>query len=248
MNRRDVKSETVKPYEQASEKKGQISTMFNNIAKYYDFLNRLLSLGIDRSWRKKAIATLKDAQPKRILDVATGTADLALEANKQLKPERIDGIDISVKMLEIGDKKILKRGLSDVITLQEGDSENLPFEDHSFDAATVAFGVRNFANVQAGLKEMARVLKPGAQLVVLEFSKPTFFPLKQGFNFYFKYVLPLIGRLTSKDKKAYSYLYESVQAFPEGDDFLALLHNLGLKNTSCKKLTFGICSIYTAIK
>jgi demethylmenaquinone methyltransferase / 2-methoxy-6-polyprenyl-1,4-benzoquinol methylase len=248
MTSKEVKSESVKPYQEKEDKKEQVSSMFNNIAKYYDTLNRVLSLGIDRSWRRKAIAMLKDNQPQNILDVATGTGDLAIEANRQLKPKKITGIDISVKMLEIGEKKILKQGLDNVITLKEGDSEHLPFEDNSFDAAIVAFGVRNFANVSAGLKEMVRVLQPEAKLVVLEFSRPTMFPFKQGFNFYFKYILPLIGRLTSKDKKAYGYLYESVQAFPEGQDFLDLLTDIGLKNTTCKKLSLGICSIYTATK
>ena len=182
------------------------------------------------------------------MDVATGTGDLAIEANRQLNPNKITGIDISVKMLEIGDKKIRKLGIDDVITLQEGDSENLEFEDNTFDAAIVAFGVRNFANVEAGLTDMVRVLQPNSKLVVLEFSKPTMFPFKQLFNFYFKYVLLFIGRITSKDKKAYGYLYESVQAFPEGQDFLDLLTNIGLKNATCKKLSLGICSIYTATK
>jgi demethylmenaquinone methyltransferase/2-methoxy-6-polyprenyl-1,4-benzoquinol methylase len=248
MDTNKIKAETVKPYEEQEAKKNQVSSMFNNIAKYYDFLNHFLSLGIDRSWRKKAIATLKENQPKKILDVATGTADLAIEAKKQLQPEKIVGIDISVKMLEVGDQKIRKLGIDDVITLQEGDSENLPFEDNTFDAAMAAFGVRNFANVRAGLTDMVRVLKPDAKLVVLEFSKPTIFPFKQLFNMYFKYILPLIGRITSKDKKAYGYLYESVQAFPEGQDFLDLLTDIGLKNATCKKLTLGICSIYTATK
>lgn len=248
MNSKEVKSEAIKPYEENAEKKGQVSTMFNNIARYYDFLNHFLSLGIDRSWRKKAIATLLEDKPQNILDVATGTGDLAIEANKQLKPKKITGIDISVKMLEVGQQKIQKLGLDNVITLQEGDSEHLPFEDNHFDAAIVAFGVRNFANVEAGLKEMVRVLQPNAKLVVLEFSKPSMFPFRQLFNFYFKYILPFIGRLTSKDKKAYGYLYESVQAFPEGQDFLDLLTNIGLKNTTCKKLSLGICSIYTATK
>ena len=248
MSAKEVKSESIKPYEAGGEKTGQVSTMFNNIAKYYDFLNHFLSLGIDKSWRKKAIAVLKEDQPQNILDVATGTGDLAIEAHRQLKPKKITGVDISVKMLEVGEKKIRKLGVDDVITLQEGDSERLPFEDNTFDAAMAAFGVRNFANVSAGLKEMVRVLQPNAKLVVLEFSKPTMFPFKQGFNFYFKYVLPFIGRITSKDKKAYGYLYESVQAFPEGQDFLDLLTNIGLKNATCKKLSLGICAIYTATK
>ncbi|WMX12983.1 MULTISPECIES: bifunctional demethylmenaquinone methyltransferase/2-methoxy-6-polyprenyl-1,4-benzoquinol methylase UbiE [unclassified Aureispira] len=248
MSVKEVKAEEVKPYEENAEKKGQVSTMFNNIAKYYDFLNHFLSLGIDKSWRKKAIATLQEDAPKNILDVATGTGDLAIEAKRQLNPDKITGIDISVKMLEVGNKKIQKLGIDDVITLQEGDSENLPFEDNTFDAAIVAFGVRNFANVEAGLRDMVRVLQPNSKLVVLEFSKPTMFPFKQLFNMYFKYILPFIGKITSKDKKAYGYLYESVQAFPEGQDFLDLLTNIGLKNATCKKLSLGICSIYTATK
>lgn len=248
MSIKEVKAEEIKPYEENAAKKGQVSTMFNNIAKYYDFLNHFLSLGIDKSWRKKAIATLKDDAPKNILDVATGTGDLAIEAHRQLSPDKVTGIDISVKMLEVGDKKIRKLGIDDVITLQEGDSEHLQFADNTFDAAVVAFGVRNFANVEAGLIDMVRVLQPNSKLVVLEFSKPAMFPFKQFFNFYFKYVLPFIGRITSKDKKAYGYLYESVQAFPEGQDFLDLLTNIGLKNATCKKLSLGICSIYTATK
>lgn len=248
MDTKEVKAEEVKPYEANTEKKGQVSSMFNNIAKYYDFLNHFLSLGVDRSWRKKAIAILKEDNPQNILDVATGTADLAIEANKQLAPKNITGIDISVKMLDVGRKKIQKLGVDDVINLQEGDSEHLPFETNTFDAAIVSFGVRNFANVEAGLKEMVRVLQPNAKLVVLEFSKPAMFPFKQLFNFYFKYILPLIGRITSKDKKAYGYLYESVQAFPEGQDFLDLLTNIGLKDATCKKLSLGICSIYVATK
>ena len=186
MDTKQIKAETVKPYEEDAAKKNQVSSMFNNIAKYYDFLNHFLSLGIDRSWRKKAIATLKESNPQDILDVATGTGDLAIEADKQLKPQKIEGIDISVKMLEVGDQKIRKLGVDNVITLQEGDSENLPFEDNSFDAAMAAFGVRNFANVTAGLQDMVRVLKPNGTLMVLEFSKPTIFPFKQLFNMYFK--------------------------------------------------------------
>jgi demethylmenaquinone methyltransferase/2-methoxy-6-polyprenyl-1,4-benzoquinol methylase len=243
-----IKSEEVKPYDETAGKKQQVSTMFNNIARYYDFLNHFLSLGIDRRWRRKAIATLKDLQPKQILDVATGTGDLAIEAYAQLKPEKIIGIDISTKMLDIGRTKLEKQKIDHVITLEEGDSELLPFEDNSFDAVVVAFGVRNFANVEAGLREIYRVLRPGGQAVVLEFSKPKSFPFKQGYNFYFKHVLPGIGRITSKDKKAYAYLYESVQAFPEGEQFLDLLHHIGLKETTCTPLTLGICSIYTGRK
>jgi demethylmenaquinone methyltransferase/2-methoxy-6-polyprenyl-1,4-benzoquinol methylase len=248
MNVEKIKSEEIKPYEQESEKKQQVSKMFNNISKNYDFLNHFLSLGIDKSWRKKAIAELKSIQPQVILDVATGTGDLALEAQKQLNPKKIIGIDIAVKMLEIGRVKIQKKQLSEIMTLEEGDSENLPFEDNSFDAVIVAFGVRNFANVENGIKEMYRVLKPGGKCVILEFSKPKIFPIKQLYNFYFKRILPGIGRATSKDNKAYSYLYESVQAFPEGKDFEQLLLKTGLKETKCLPLTLGICTIYSGSK
>lgn len=243
-----IKSEEIKPYEQDAEKKQQVSKMFNNISGKYDFLNHFLSAGIDRSWRKKAIQELKDVKPKIILDVATGTGDLALEAQKQLNPTKIIGIDIAVKMLDIGRKKIDRKGLNEIITLDEGDSENLPFEDNYFDAIIVAFGVRNFANVENGLKEMIRVLKPEGKCVILEFSKPKVFPVKQLYSFYFSTILPGIGKMTSKDKKAYSYLYESVQAFPEGKDFEQLLIKLGLNNTKCEALTMGICSIYTGTK
>lgn len=239
--------ETVKPYSKDDGgKKQQVSKMFDNIAPYYDFLNRLLTLRIDVLWRKKAIKSLIESQPKRILDVATGTADVAIMMAKQLEVDEIIGMDISKEMLEVGRKKILKRDLSDKIKLEHGDSENLPYEDNSFDAATVAFGVRNFEDLKKGLGEMKRVIKPGGQLVVLEFSKPTMFPFKQGFNFYFKYILPLIGRITSKDPKAYDYLYRSVQVFPDGDAFLNILQQTGFNNTKCKQLSLGICSIYTA--
>jgi demethylmenaquinone methyltransferase/2-methoxy-6-polyprenyl-1,4-benzoquinol methylase len=248
MNLEKIKSEEIKPYEQDAEKKQQVSKMFNNISGKYDFLNHFLSAGIDRRWRKRAISKLKDINPKQLLDVATGTGDLALEAHKQLKPEKIIGIDIAVKMLEIGRTKLKRKGLTEIITFEEGDSENLPFEDNSFDAVIVAFGVRNFANVEKGLEEMIRVLRPEGKCVILEFSKPKVFPIKQLYNFYFSSILPGIGRITSKDKKAYSYLYESVQAFPEGKDFEQLLQKLGLNQTSCEALTMGICSIYTGTK
>ncbi len=241
-------AEHIKPYDEQAEKKGQISTMFNNIAPYYDFLNRFLSLGIDVSWRRKGIAKLKEIEPKSLLDVATGTADVALEAVKQLNPEKVVGIDISTKMLDVGREKIAKKNLSPIITLEEGDSENLPFPDNSFDAVTVAFGVRNFENLEKGMREMNRVLKPGGKIMILEFSSPTIFPFKQLYHFYFKNILPLIGRLTSKDPKAYRYLYESVQAFPNGKDFVSVMDKTGYKFNECVPLTLGICSIYTGKK
>ncbi len=238
----------VKPYNQTDSKKKQVSNMFDNIAPWYDFLNHFLSLGIDISWRKKAIRSLRDLQPKRILDVATGTADLALEAESQLSPTQIVGIDISKEMLEIGRQKLEKKGLTDKIELLEGDSENIPFPDNTFDAVTVAFGVRNFENLSQGLQQMHRVMRVGGRIAILEFSKPALFPFRQLYNFYFKNLLPAIGKITSKDPKAYRYLYESVQAFPDGRDFVNTLEKIGFKSASFKPLTLGICTLYLAEK
>lgn len=238
----------VKPYDGQESKKSQVSRMFGRIAPYYDFLNHLLSAGVDTVWRKQAIRQLQGRPVRTLLDVATGTADLALEASRQLKPERIVGIDISREMLDIGRSKVSRRGLEGLIELIEGDSENLPFADNTFDAVTVAFGVRNYEDLEKGLAEMRRVLKGGGRLVVLEFSRPRGFPFRQLFNFYFANILPLIGRLTSKDPKAYRYLYESVQAFPDGEDFITILEKAGYKSNQCIPLTLGICSIYTGEK
>ncbi|HMQ00163.1 MAG TPA: bifunctional demethylmenaquinone methyltransferase/2-methoxy-6-polyprenyl-1,4-benzoquinol methylase UbiE [Cyclobacteriaceae bacterium] len=239
---------TVVPYKEAKEsKKTQVATMFNNISHRYDFLNHFLSLGIDVRWRKKAIRMLQDLQPKIMLDVATGTGDFAIAALK-LNPEQVIGIDISEGMLDMGRKKLIKRKLDNRITLMSGDSENMPFEENKFDAIIVAFGVRNFENLEKGLVEMHRVLRPGGRVVILEFSKPLTFPFKQIYNFYFKFILPKIGRLVSSDKSAYTYLPESVDAFPEGKKFTTILETSGYKNATCKPLTFGISSIYTAEK
>lgn len=221
--------------------------MFNNIAWKYDFLNRFLSFGIDQRWRKKAIQRLNITEQSKIIDIATGTADLAIEIEKQHSPKHIIGLDISDKMLEIGRKKVAKRNLESKIELVEGDSENIPYEDNTFDAATVAYGVRNFENLSKGLQEIYRSLNTGGQIVVLEFSKPGF-PIKQIFDLYFKYILPFIGKITSRDQRAYQYLYESVQTFPDGQDFVHELEQVGFKNCECKRLTFGISSIYVGIK
>lgn len=239
---------TVVPYKDKSEaKKKQVAEMFDNISGKYDFLNHFLSLGIDIRWRKKAIKLLKEDQPKQILDIATGTGDFAIES-LSLNPERVVGIDISEGMLNVGREKMKKRGYADIIDMQSGDSENLHFEDETFDAVIVAFGVRNFENLEKGLSEMNRVLKPGGKAVILEFSKPTVFPFKQLYNLYFRWILPKIGRLVSKDNAAYTYLPESVNEFPFGNDFLKVLTKTGYKNTKCKPLTLGISSIYLGEK
>jgi len=239
---------TVLPYkEDTTGKKEQVATMFNNISKKYDFLNHFLSMGIDILWRKKAIRMLKESQPKQILDIATGTGDFAIEALK-LNPTKVTGIDISKGMLAVGNQKIKKKGLENVIELKLGDSENLEFSDNTFDAYTVGFGVRNFENLEKGLTEMLRVLKPNGTAIILEFSKPKAFPIKQIYNFYFNKMLPGIGKLVSKDNAAYTYLPESVDAFPDGKNFTAILEKIGYKNTKTTILMFGIASIYKANK
>jgi len=240
---------TVLPYkEKVSGKREQVEEMFDNIAPKYDFLNRFLSLGIDIIWRKKLIAKLKKSNPKFILDIATGTADVAIETAKTLSPEKIIGVDISNLMLDEGRKKLTKKNLNRVIELQQGDSENLQFGTNSFDAVTVAFGVRNFEHLELGLEEILRVLKPNATLAVLEFSKPKTFPFKNIYHFYFRFILPTLGKWVSKDDSAYTYLPESVQNFPQGKEFLLILEKVGFKNCQCTSLTFGISSIYTAQK
>ncbi len=236
------------PYKEKTEgKKEQVATMFNNISKKYDFLNHFLSLGIDILWRKKAIRLLKERQPKQILDIATGTGDFAIEALK-LNPEKVTGIDISEGMLNVGIEKIKNKGLQDLIELKLGDSENLEFHSNSFDAYTVGFGVRNFENLEKGLTEMLRVLKPGGAAIILEFSKPKAFPIKQIYSFYFNYMLPGIGKLVSKDNSAYTYLPESVDAFPDGKEFVTILNKIGYKNVEEIRLMFGIASIYKSNK
>lgn len=237
----------VKPYNQEDSKKEQVASMFNNIAKTYDFLNHFLSLGIDILWRKKAIKELQSIQPKLILDVATGTGDFAFEA-LVLNPDKIIGVDISEGMLAIAKDKIIKRKLSDKFEVRLGDSEKLLFDDNTFDAATVSFGVRNFENLDKGLSDINRVLKSGGKLVVLEFSNPKKFPIKQFYNFYSFQILPLFGKLFSNDAKAYTYLPESVKAFPDGNDFLDRMNTAGFVSTKCIVLGFGICSIYTGLK
>ena len=240
----------VVPYkEDAADKKSQVARMFDNIAGKYDFLNHFLSAGTDIYWRRQAVNKLRELRPARILDIATGTADFAIETLRAAAPDaQITGIDISEGMLEVGRQKLVAKNLSHRIRLELGDSEALPFADDTFDAVTASFGVRNFAHLEAGLAEMRRVLRPGGQLVILEFSKPTAFPLKQAYNFYFSRVLPVFGKVISKDQAAYSYLPASVQAFPDGAAFVAILARVGFSNPAWQPLTFGISSIYTARK
>ncbi len=241
--------DTVEPYKNSdSSKKQQVADMFDDIAVKYDFLNRFLSAGIDIGWRKKAIRQLKELHPKKILDVATGTADVAIMASGILKPEKIIGIDISDGMLEIGRQKIAKQGLNGIIELLNGDSETINFGDATFDAVTVAFGVRNFQHLEKGLSEIKRVLKPGGKLVVLEFSQPKMPVVKSIYNLYMKVICPNVGKLFSKNRNAYKYLDASIKKFPEGKNFTQILDNLGYLNTYSKPLSLGICSIYCGTK
>jgi len=239
----------VVPYQHSQlDKKEQVADMFNSIAYRYDFMNRFLSAGIDVQWRKKAIKQLQQLAPKKILDVATGTGDVAILAYRMLQPEKIIGIDISEGMLELGKQKIEKLALGDKISLQKGDSEVILFENDNFDAITVAFGVRNFQRLEKGLKEMHRVLRPGGKLVILEFSKSDNRLLSGLFNFYMNVVTPFIGKLFAKNRSAYKYLNDSVQAFPEGQTFLNIMHEAGFTQTYLKTLSFGICTIYCGSK
>jgi demethylmenaquinone methyltransferase/2-methoxy-6-polyprenyl-1,4-benzoquinol methylase len=236
----------VTPYNNAETKKKQVTKMFDNIAGSYDFLNHTLSLGMDNIWRKIAIKKLSN-KPATILDIATGTGDFAISASKYTNAT-ITGIDISQGMLDVGVEKITKKGLTNRIQLQFADSENLPFQNNSYDAITAGFGVRNFEDLNKGLSEMYRTLKSGGKVAILEPSEPTHFPLKQFYNLYFYHILPFIGGIISKDKNAYAYLPDSVSAFPSGNNFLTELDKVGFKECKHIPLTFGIVSLYIAIK
>lgn len=240
--------DTVKPYKNSSSsKKEQVAEMFDNIAGNYDFLNHFLSLGIDIFWRKQLVKHLTKQAPKTILDVATGTGDLAI-AMLKTNPDKVIGVDISNGMLEVGRKKMKEKSLDHIITLEQADSEDLPYEDETFDAVCVSFGARNFENLEKGLSEMRRVLREGGKLYILEFSQPTSFPFKQIYQFYFKAILPLIGKVLSKDNSAYSYLPESVSAFPHGKELNKIIEKCGYTNAKNIPLTLGISSIYIAKK
>lgn len=238
----------VKPYKELEDsKKAQVALMFDNIAHKYDFLNHFLSFGIDKGWRKRSVKEMRKKSPADILDIATGTGDFALES-VSLNPRQIVGVDISEGMLNKGREKITSRNLNHLISMQLGDSENLSFNSESFDAVTVGFGVRNFENLSKGLSEIHRVLRPGGAAYILEFSKPRKFPMKQLYYFYSFKVMPLLGRLFSKDNSAYTYLPESIREFPDGDDFLAELKNVGFKGMKAFPLTFGIATLYIGEK
>lgn len=239
---------TVNPYSESDlSKKEQVEQMFDNISGKYDLLNRILSMGIDVRWRKKVVKSVKKANPKTVLDIATGTGDLAIQIAKSTQAQ-ITGFDLSAGMLEVGRKKVAKEKLDDRIEMIQGDAENMPFENNSFDVITVAFGVRNFENLKKGLDEIYRVLKPGGKFIILEFSQPESFPMKQLYAFYSKNILPKIGKQISKDESAYTYLPDSVKAFPYGEEMKKILKNSNFSKSSDKKLTFGIASIYESLK
>lgn len=229
-------------------KKEQVADMFNNIAGKYDFLNHTLSMGIDKGWRKKAIRKLSEINPVHILDVASGTGDLAIAAARQLPDVQVMGVDIAAQMLEVGKVKIREGGLAERITMQVADSEALPFADGAYDAVMCAYGVRNFENLEKGLQEMARVTRKGGRVAILEFSQPAGFPVKHLFAFYFKYILPLLGKIVSRHSTAYTYLPESVMAFPEGKHFCEILTRCGFHDARAVPLTFGITTLYIAEK
>jgi demethylmenaquinone methyltransferase/2-methoxy-6-polyprenyl-1,4-benzoquinol methylase len=242
-----MSKKVVKPYNSDRSKKEEVAEMFNNISGRYDFLNHFLSLGIDHLWRARAVKELREINPKRILDIASGTGDFAI-ANLKLKPEEVVGIDISSGMLEVGKEKMKKKKVDHIVSMQLGDSEDLPFDDNYFDGLTVGFGVRNFENLEKGLAEMLRVIRPGGKAIILEFSKPKMFPIKQAFGFYSKYFIPFFGKRISKDEKAYAYLPESVAAFPEGKDFEDVLEKLNYKNIKSIPVSGGIATIYVGTK
>lgn len=242
------KQEEIKPYGKEGEKGKLVEEMFDNIAPTYDTLNHRLSWDIDKGWRKKAIRQLFPFQPKTILDIATGTGDFAILSVKELRPQRMIGIDISEGMMKIGQKKVEAEGLQHIVSFKKDDCTHLSFDDNSFDAVTAAFGIRNFQNLDQGLSEMYRVLKPNGHLSIVELTTPVSFPMKQLFKLYSHTMLPVYGKLISKDTSAYSYLTNTIEAFPQGEVMLDILRKAGFKNASFKRLTFGICTMYFATK
>ena len=244
----DYPQEHIKPYGNDGKKSEQVEEMFDNIAPAYDKLNHTLSMGIDRSWRRKAIKYLRPFRPRRIMDVATGTGDFAILACRELQPDSLIGTDISEGMMEIGRQKVKQLGLENTISFAKEDCLNLSFQDESFDAVTAAFGIRNFQNLDQGLKEMCRVLKKGGHLCIVELTTPVSFPMKQLFSIYSNTVLPMYGKLISKDQSAYSYLNKTIEAFPQGEVMMEVFKKAGFAKAEFKRLTFGICTLYFATK
>jgi demethylmenaquinone methyltransferase/2-methoxy-6-polyprenyl-1,4-benzoquinol methylase len=242
------RQEVIKPYETESSKVSQVEQMFNNIAPTYDMLNHRLSWDIDRGWRRKAILQLAPYCPQNILDIATGTGDFAILATQVLKPQRLIGADISEGMMDIGRQKVAQMGLQDTVTFEREDCMALSYLDGTFDAVTAAFGIRNFENLDCGLQEMCRVLRPGGHLSIVELTTPIAFPMKQLFRIYSHTVLPVYGRLISKDTAAYSYLTKTIEAFPQGEQIVEILRKAGFSQASFRRLTFGICTMYFATK
>ena len=240
--------EVIKPYNQEAEKANQVEQMFDNIAPTYDKLNHRLSWDIDKGWRRKAIRQLQPFAPKTLLDIATGTGDFAILAAKMLKHGKLIGADISEGMMEIGRQKVKAEGLDSIVSFEKEDCLNLSYADGTFDAVTAAFGIRNFADLDKGLKEMQRVLKPGGHLSIVELTTPVSFPMKQLFRIYSHTVLPVYGRLISKDTSAYGYLTKTIEAFPQGERMMEILKKAGFAEASFKRLTFGICTMYFATK
>ncbi len=241
------RQETIKPYHEG-DKAAQVEQMFDNIAPAYDTLNHRLSWNIDRGWRRKAIRQLAPFHPQAILDIATGTGDFAILAAEMLKPQRLIGADISEGMMQIGRHKVQEKGMQHIISFEKEDCTRLSYPEASFDAVTAAFGIRNFADLDKGLSEMCRVLKPGGHLSIVELTTPVSFPMRQLFQIYAHTVLPVYGRLISKDQSAYSYLTKTIEAFPQGERMVEILQKAGFSEASFKRLTFGICTMYFATK
>lgn len=243
-----MKAEEVKPYDKDADKTGQVREMFNSIAPAYDVMNRMMTLGIDTIWRRKAVDMVGKYNPRRVLDVATGTGDLAFLIDKRLRPEQLLGIDLSEGMLAIAREKALQKGVADRLSFAVEDCLSLSLPDNSYDAITVAYGVRNFENLKQGFAEMYRVLAPGGVLCVIELSTPEHFPMRQLYKFYTYTIIPLVGRIVSRDKQAYSYLPRSVAAVAQGEEMLDIFRSVGFKNCRLRRLTFGACTIYMGEK